>query len=358
MELNSLGNFTHQKSTNKRFNKYIWIFFGFILLMGTMIIPTPYYLYQPGSAEGLSSKVTVENGHKSEEGEFYLTTILSMKANVLNLLYGLFAPNTEIKKEVDVRGDLNDEEYELIITHMMNTSQLNAIATGYKAAGEAVSIQPAGVFVSNIVPDSKAKGLLKVGDIIHAIDEKTVKNAEDFRNELAKSNKKVGDSVSIGFSRKGKEMTKEIELIQLDSQSEIAALGIFPEDKIKIESQRKVTFHTEDIGGPSAGLMFSLEIYSQLDNSDLKKGYKIAGTGTINLNGEVGQIGGISDKIIAAHNEGIEIFFCPVDIEPTDSNEKEVIAEAKKQGYDDIKIVPVKTMQDALDYLVKLEPKI
>lgn len=111
-----------------------------------------------------------------------------------------------------------------------------------------------------------------------------------------------------------------------------------------------------DIGGPSAGLMFSLEVYNQSVQGDLTKGYEIAGTGTIDMDGNVGQIGGIREKITAVNKAGMDIFFCPADINATDTNEKDVLDEAKKHGYT-VKIVPVKTLQEAINYLEKLPPK-
>ena len=73
----------------------------------------------------------------------------------------------------------------------------------------------------------------------------------------------------------------------------------------------KVTVKTDEIGGPSAGFMFSLEIYNQLTEEDLTKGYQIAGTGTIDADGTVGPIGGIEQKIVAADKAGAEFFFAP-----------------------------------------------
>lgn len=327
-----------------------------LLILISMFIPTPYYLYQPGSVEELSSKVTVEDGHKSHNGKLYLTTILSIKANnIYYLLYGYFAPHTEIKKEEEVKGDLTENEYDQLLKHMMKTSQENAMVSGLKAAGEPVSIKPKGVFIGNIVSTSKAKGVLEVGDIITSIDGHPVKNTEDFRAYL-KNKKTKGDTVTIQSLHNGKIKTNKIGLIQLDAKTKTVGLGIYPEDEISVNTDRKITFHTEDIGGPSAGLMFSLEILSQILPEDLKKGYKIAGTGTMDLNGNVGQIGGIRDKIVAAHKKGVDIFFCPADITSDDTNEKDVKDETKKLGYN-IKIVPVKTLKDAENYLNSLKPK-
>jgi PDZ domain-containing protein len=100
-----------------------------------------------------------------------------------------------------------------------------------------------------------------------------------------------------------------------------------------------------------------LEIYDQLRTEvDLTKGYQIAGTGTIALDGTVGRIGGIQHKVVAADNAGAEIFFAPDDPPNEHSNYREALKAAERIGTS-MKIVPVKTIQEALDYLEKLEER-
>ncbi|MBS4175314.1 SepM family pheromone-processing serine protease [Bacillus sp. FJAT-49736] len=343
-----MNKFLRRKST------FAIFIIGAVLIIG-LFIPTPYYLEQPGSVEALSPRVTVENGHKDEKGNLYLTTVLSTKAtNVYLYLYGLVAPHTQMEKAVDVKGDMSDEEYNRLLEHMMSSSQQNAIVSGLKAAGEQVTIRNNGVFVYSVLPDSKAKGTIMVGDVIHSVDGHPVKKSMDFINYLYK--KKAGDKVTIGWTHDGQNLKKSIELVTLDKKTNRAGIGIVPEDEVTIQPSRKININASDIGGPSAGLMFSLEIYNQLVSGDLTRGYQIAGTGTIDQNGNVGQIGGIRDKIVAAHKAGIDIFFCPADIQKGDTNEKDIKDEARKLGYK-IKIVPVKTMTDAVHYLEKLQPK-
>lgn len=101
--------------------------------------------------------------------------------------------------------------------------------------------------------------------------------------------------------------------------------------------------------------MFSLEIYNQLVKEDMTKGHRVAGTGTINDKGEVGPIGGISQKIVAADKEEAEIFFAPNEKGAAGSNYREAVKTAKKID-SDMKIVPVDSFSDAVTYLEKLKP--
>src|SRR5690606_8186250 len=118
------------------------------LLIISLFIPTPYYIFQPGSVEELESKVTVEGGEKSAAGNLYLTTVFSLKAsNIYYLAYGYFAPHSDIRKVDEVRGEMTDEEYSKLLDHMMTLSQQYALVAGLRAAGDQVDVQTNGIFV-------------------------------------------------------------------------------------------------------------------------------------------------------------------------------------------------------------------
>jgi Lon-like protease len=341
----------------KRRSKHIKSFFFIILfLIIVAFIPTPYYLYQPGTTDDLSSMVQVENGYKEEKGNFYLTTVLSVEAsNIYYLLYGLLAPHTEIKKTSDVQQDLTDQEYDALLSFMMRDSKQNAIVSSFSEAGEDLDVHYNGIFVYGISEMSKANGILKVGDIITEVDGTKVTDRTEFIKYIER-NKQAGDTVSLTIGRDGKTLEQTIEIITLDEETNRIGLGISPEEEFTVDIARKVDLNSEDIGGPSAGLMFSLEIYKQLLGKDLTKGYEIAGTGSIDHEGNIGQIGGIRHKVTSVSKQGIDIFFVPKDLTEIDTNEKDALDEVKKNGYD-LEIVPVATLDEAIKYLEKLQEK-
>jgi Lon-like protease len=340
---------------NKKFNLKIPILI-MLLLSIVAFIPTPYYLYQPGSIEALQPKIKVEDGYTKEDGSFHLTTILSIKAmNPYILAYGLVAPHTDIVEEEDVKGDLTDQEYNRLLEFMMKNSKQNALVAGFKQAGEEVEIDYHGIFVSAILTDSKAKNVLQVGDVITSIDGKKMYEATEFISYI-EQNKKEGDQATLTITRGKEEIKETVEMVKLDPSTSKVGIGIVPEEDFTATVPREVEIESDDIGGPSAGLMFSLEILNQLIPEDLTKGYKIAGTGTIDHNGNVGQIGGITHKITAAYEDEADIFFAPKDITSYDGNEKEVIAEVEKNGYE-VEVVPVATLSEVVEYLEGLEEK-
>ncbi|MEK4750590.1 SepM family pheromone-processing serine protease [Niallia sp. FSL W8-0177] len=334
--------------------KWLAILFGVLIIL--LFIPTPYYLNQPGSIEALASKVTVEDGTKSEKGSLNLTTVYSIKVNNPYIyLYGLVAPHTEIRKEEEVKGNLSDEEYNKLMLHMMATSKQNAIVASLHAAGKKVEFTYNGIFVAQVLDNSKAKSIIQVGDIIKKVDGKSFAKSEKLIAYLKE--KQAGDIVHLEFLHGKEKKEADVEVIELDKRTGQVGIGIAPEDNMTIHPSVDVEINSENIGGPSAGFMFSLEVYNQIVKEDLTRGYKIAGTGTMDAEGNVGQIGGIKHKIVAAHKEDVDIFFYPRDITEYDTNEKEIKEQVKEEGYTDIKIVPVSTLQEAIDYLEKLPEK-
>ena len=179
------------------------------------------------------------------------------------------------------------------------------------------------------------------------------------------NNKQKGEKVNLVVKRDKELIDQSTVLSEIPGADGRVGLGITFTESKAIKTDPKVNVKTEDIGGPSAGLMFTLEILNQLIDEDLTHGYNIAGTGEMNENGTVGRIGGIEKKVVAAHEEEMEIFFAPDD-EITEtmhkhnpdivSNYEAAVKIAKELGTS-MKIVPVKTIDDALNYLNALQLK-
>ncbi|PWV95697.1 PDZ domain-containing protein [Paenibacillus cellulosilyticus] len=333
----------------QRLTRWVIAFIALYLIL--FLLPTPYYLYQPGTVEPLHELVTVEQGQKQKSaGSFNLTTVYSQKArNVVMLIKGILDSDTEVRKTSDVQGNLTDKEYVVVLKHMMSSSQQTAVASALSEAGLQVDKRVTGLFLRMLVAGSKAEGVLEVGDILLEVDDRPAQSLQAVSSYIT-SQKKVGDIIEAVILRDSEERTVQIELVAANAQG-VPGIGAVFEPEYVVTPSRRIDFAESDIGGPSAGLMFSLEILDQLLPEDLTHGLKIAGTGTIDMNGNVGQIGGMRDKIIAAHQAGVVLFFCPKDQDITSHNAQEAIDEAKKRGYDDLRIVPVSTLKEAVEYL-------
>ncbi|CAM5787877.1 MULTISPECIES: SepM family pheromone-processing serine protease [Brevibacillus] len=341
---------TTHRSASGRNGFARWLMVVIPVALGLLFfVPTPYYVTRPGSAIELAPMIDVEGGEKDETGAFMLTTVRMGEANLAWYLYAQLSPDAELmEKELVVGKGESNEDFTRRELAVMDNSQKIAEAVAFRMAGYDVKVENQGVWVMGTVDNMPAKNVLKIGDVITSVDGKKMSRKEDLLGYL--SEKRKGDSVEIEFTRDGKKQKQTLVLDQLP-QSKNAGIGIRPEDKQEIIVPNRVTISSEGIGGPSAGLMMTLEIYDQLNTEmDLTRGYQIAGTGTISLDGTVGRIGGINHKIVAADKAGAEIFFAPQDDQGPISNYEEALATAKRIGTS-MKVVPVRTVEDALVYL-------
>jgi PDZ domain-containing protein len=331
-----------------------------LVIYGLVYVKLPYYIFSPGSAEQIRPMVQVKQVGFPEKGTFMLTTVSVRVANVLGYLSTKVNSNEEIYGINAIRRQGETEsEYNERQNYIMQTSQSSAIVVAYQNAGIPFHTQIDRVVVLQTLKGMPAMAVLTAGDILEMVDEKKIESAQNLQDYL--KTKKAGDTVKIKFIRDKieKEASLTLGLLPADGTEPKdakprAGLGIVPANVQSIRSDdvnKQVTVQAGEIGGPSAGLMFSLEIYNQLVEGDITKGYRIAGTGTINDKGEVGPIGGIQHKIVAAERAGAEYFFAPAE------NMKEAQAKADKI-HAKMKVISVKTMEEAFNYLKALPKKL
>lgn len=335
------------------------VYFGSILilvflLIGGMYYTLPYYVSKPGMAKELSPIIKVENGH-SEQGDFMLTTIRMGKANIYSYLEAKLRKYEEIYPQGMILSKKEtEEEYNVRQLHLMASSKLNAIEVAYRKAGLPVQYDYKGIYVMGVMEGMPAAGKLKAGDRVYKVDGHTFPSSKEFIDYVG--SKHPGEKVTLTYTRDDAEDTVTLALQPFKDDPTKVGIGISLVDDKEIVVDPKVNIKTDDIGGPSAGLMFSLEIYNQLTKEDLTKGYQIAGTGTIEPDGQVGPIGGIEQKIVAADKAGAEIFFAPNEKGSKKSNYLDAVKTGRDIGTK-MKIVPIDTFDEAVFYLKKLPNK-
>jgi PDZ domain-containing protein len=347
-----MTNSSNEKKKNF-FSKNKGVFFILIVFAFLAFYPLPYYVTSPGDAMVLDPIIKVKGGDE-DKGEFMLTTVAIGQANIPQYIWAKFSDYKEVIPADQIRSDEEtDEEYNQRQLQMMQDSQHAATVVAYQAAGKKVDIEYHGVYVTGIMKGMPAEGKLKVGDKIISVDHKPVMTTKVLLDLL--SPKKAGDQVDLTLMRgeKKKDIALKVEQFPkkyIQDEGPKAGLGITsPVTDVTIATDPVVKIDTSQIGGPSAGLMFTLEIMDQLLDKDMTHGKKIAGTGTMDLEKNIGPIGGIEQKIVAANDAGAEIFFAPV----AANNYKDAM-KAKKDIGSKMKIIPVKTLDDALKYLDKL----
>jgi PDZ domain-containing protein len=344
-----------EKIKNKRKLKLILsIGLPLILVVG-LFFPLPYYIEQPGGAIPVNQMVNVVGKKDEHKGNFYLTTVEMVRGSAASILYSKFDPFADVLSSKEMTGGLTNQQFDLVNQFYMQTAQNTAVYQAFKLAGKPYKMEYQGVYVLNISEDSTFKNELQLSDTVTEINGKTFKSSAEMIKYV--SQQKVGDSVTIKYTRiDGSRHESTGRYIKLSNGK--TGIGIGLVDHTQVVTDPKVKIDAGAIGGPSAGMMFTLEIYGQLTGKDLRQGREVAGTGTINEDGSIGQIGGVDKKVATASKEGAKIFLCPDETEEqskasgTSNNYTDALAAAKKLKTD-MKIVPVKTIQEALDYLEK-----
>ncbi|MGE6631278.1 SepM family pheromone-processing serine protease [Bacillus sp. NPDC077027] len=334
--------------------RWMSLFVVILVLFALTFIKLPYYVTKPGEATEIAPHIKVDGGY-SEKGSFSLMTIKVGPANPYTYVLAKFNKYDEIVSEDNIKADgESDEDYMKRQLQLMKSSQENAMIAAYTKAGKRVDYTFNGVYASYVMKGMPAYGEIEVGDRIKSVDGQSYESADKMVEYIG--SQKVGKTVTFVLDRNGKEKSVKVKLKPFKDEPKRIGIGVslFTDRDVKVSPKVKVDI--ENIGGPSAGLMMSLEIYNQLTKEDETHGYAIAGTGTIDADGTVGPIGGIDQKVVAADKAGKDIFFAPNDKGNQNSDYRNAVKTAKDIN-SKMKIVPVDTMQDALDYLNKLKDK-
>lgn len=295
-------------------------------------IHLPYYIETPGGITDLSSKITANNEYKFK-GSYNTTYINEYKADLWRYLISKINSNWDAIPLIEYSSE-NVEDVKKRDKLLIHNSFSNAYFVSHKIANKDINVKDSSIYVIYITPKSKTN--LEVGDKINKFDGKQIENIEDLKKYINK--KEVGDKIIVDTDNG----EKFIEVISVDNKKE---LSIFIICNYEYNTDIKYNYDENEYGS-SGGLMMALSIYDYITPYDLTKGRKIAGTGTIDLDGSVGAIDGVKYKIIAAHKNKVDLFFIP----EGNYYEAKKIMEQKNYKF---KIVSVKNIKDAIDYLNK-----
>lgn len=311
-------------------------------------IPTNYIVIAPGITGDLSQMIKVKGGHPpGVKGKLLMVAVTVARANELVYLGSKLDPNVETMKSQTAMGGMTMKQYQKFNVQLMKQSQLSAEVVGEKLAGlkAGVNVLP-GAMVVAVVKGTPAQGKLIPGDEILKVGSYPVKTLTQIHTIL-KQHYKYGEIVPFTVKHDGQSKIIPIKTTHIAHDS-APGIGVEIAPIIKPRIPVPVQVKAGSIGGPSAGMMFSLEIYEQITGKNLSKGHIVAGTGEIYPNGSVGPIGGVAQKVITVHRAGAKVFLCPA------QNYPKAERMAKKKGYH-LKIYPVSTVYQALHDLQRLK---
>ena len=314
------------------------------LTLTAAVARVPYVALGPGPTYDTLGKVDsgdpvlLIEGRRTypTDGHLDLTTVgVQPRLTLAQALRGWFSRDLAVvPREVVFPAGRTDEEVDAENAAAMEASQSDAIG----AAAQELGLRPV-VSVQELTEGSAARGRLEPGDVLTAVDGDAIADAAELRERI--SSRKPGEAVRVTITRDGRTSTVEIVTAASTDDSARAVIGVLTKERYPLD----VTIQLEDVGGPSAGLMFALGILDKLGPESLTAGKHIAGTGEIKPDGTVGPIGGIAQKLIAAKRKGAVAFLVPED------NCAEAAASDPPDG---LTLVRVGTLDEALDGLAAL----
>ena len=324
-------------------NKKILIIFLvlFISISSLSLVKTDYYFMSPGPPY----QWDIEYGEIENyefEGNLFQLTVRRDEASALIYAWSLLNDTYDLyPREVILPDGVTPKELSEISIQNMRTSENVAIAVALKNLGYKIESKGDGVAVVGLLDDSPVKNKLKKGDLLNSINNTEIYSATEFISTLRTYS--IGETVSIGLLRETDGVKEQlyiettlIEHVEYKGEPMVGFLATTVNERFDFPFE--IDIKTGNVGGPSAGLMMALNVYNNLIPEDITNSMIVAGTGTIEIDGSVGPVGGIKQKIIAAKRAGAELILVPV------AN----FEEAKQFETDKTAIVAVDSFDEAL----------
>jgi PDZ domain-containing protein len=274
------------------------------------------------------------------DGELLMLTVVTQDVNVFEALIAGIDPTIDlVPKGAFRRAGESDEDYRNRVLQQMDDSNFRSISVALDYLG--LEMIPTEVVINEFVEGVPAESVLELGDTIVAVNGVTIAKVDDIRQVT--EDMSVGDVLTMTVIREDAEVDVNVELTEREDEPGVAMIGVIlgeltgPPFPLSIQAG--------DVGGPSAGMMHTLAIIDTLTEGELTKGHVIAGTGTIKVDGTVGNIGGIRQKVVGAEAAGAEYILVP-----QGNYDSALTAERTV-----IEIVPIATIDDAIEFLERLE---
>ena len=325
----------------KKFIKeYYKVIIVYVLILAFFLVEFPYYISAPGGLINTDDKIETTESFKMS-GSLNMAYVSEIHATIPTLVISLLNKDWDVEKEEEVKND-NETIEEKNYRNKMLLEEANdtALLVAYKHSDIDYKVTNNKVYITYV--DKLADTNLKIGDQILKVDDTEITDKNSLFEYIA--SKEIGDKITMEVKNiNGDDKKREATLINVLDEPKVGAVVT---ETFDVKSDEKVNFNFKDReSGSSGGLMLTLTIYSHLNEIDLTDGKTIVGTGTIDINGNVGEISGIKYKLIGAVNKGADVFLVPVGENYEDAKK------LKEERNYDIELVPVATFEEALKYL-------
>lgn len=330
------------------------------LVMLTMIVAGLWSVrlweIAPGTAEPVAPRMSFDADARKfvtvddTDNDVLFVTAFGSRLTALQAAMGWWDPDVDVLTFEERFGDSTPARQRVVNAQAMVSSRQIAEYVAFTRLGLPTSITAGAIVVEDVVcrggddPQSACK-VLAPGDTLLALDGTPISTLADLSRLIA--GYRPGDVVVLDVipHRESEEVQRRVRLIADPDDAERTLIGIWPADTRRVETPFAVTIDTDDIGGPSAGLAFTLALLDALSPGDLSGAERIAATGTIDVDENIGAVGAIRQKAVAARAAGATLFLVPAAQSEAD------VAQARAIGGAEMRVVTVATLQDALDEL-------
>ena len=319
----------------------------------------------PADAEPVEPRLEITGAPTFDTaGQIYFVTSTQPKISMFDWFVTRENDAARFLSHRDKYGDQSEQQLIQSGQQQMRSAKDNAVYVALKAAGYPVELQPGDVIIdfllcleanearTECVEFSPADELLDPGDVLKKVNGTDISIIDDLAPALA--GVKPGEMIEVEFERAGEPMSGEIETILAPGEDPPRTIiGFRPIDTTTVELPEgiDVSIDSDRIGGPSAGLAFTLTMIDELTEGDLMGGQRVAVTGTIDVEGKVGAIGGLNSKASAVQQVGVKYFLVPVN---QGDDGLDGIAHAREVVGNDVEIIPVATIEEALAALERI----
>ena len=309
-----------------------------IIIMILFNVRLPYYINTPGGTIDIGNRIECE-GFDGYNGSLNMLYVTEYVATIPTYLMSYVIKDWDIENiEESQISNETPEEIEERNKIMLDNSIQNAIYVAYEAAGKKIEIDNKKSYVVGILADNG----LEIGDELIQLNGRDITDVSMVKDVIEEH--EIGDSLTFQIIRNDKKKEVVVPIKEVEEQKGIGVV-IVTNYEYDVEPEVELKFKASE-SGSSGGLMMALSIYSAISDEDILKGRNVAGTGTIDSVGNVGEIAGIKYKIIGAVNDGMDVVLVP------SANYQEAKELVKERNYD-IEVVEVKTFDDAITYLSK-----
>ncbi len=317
------------------------LFFVGVLGIAAWNIELPYLAYSAGPVSDASDSIVADGVEVyPPDGELLMLTVISQDVNVFEALIAGVDPTIDLVRKQAVRREgESDEEYRNRVLQQMDDSNFVSVAVALDYLG--YDMVPTEVVINEVMEGVPAADVLEPGDTVISVNGTAITTVDDFAPAL--EGYAVGDTIEMEVGRGDETETVDVELAERDDGSGDPMIGIILGELT--EPPFPLSIEAGDVGGPSAGMMHTIAIIDSLTPGELTHGRVIAGTGTIKMDGTVGNIGGIRQKVVGAEAAGAEYIMVP------EGNYESALTAERKS----IEIVPVTTLDDAIAFLEGLD---